>query len=127
MKYEKLFSPIQIRGVTFPNRVIQSAMGTLMVGVDKKVNQRVVDFLTARAKGGVGLVYSQCCGVDDNSTPEGFLCIGTDEQGESHKMLTKSIHVVGGKVFFRALYAQRRPRSMFRRTCPALTAALSPA
>ena len=57
MKYEKLFSPIQIRGVTFPNRVIQSAMGTLMVGVDKKVNQRVVDFLTARAKGGVGLVY----------------------------------------------------------------------
>lgn len=98
MKYEKLFSPIQIRGVTFPNRVIQSAMGTLMVGVDKKVNQRVVDFLTARAKGGVGLVYSQCCGVDDNSTPEGFLCIGTDEQGESHKMLTESIHAVGGKV-----------------------------
>lgn len=98
MKYSKLFSPIQIRGVTFPNRVIQSAMGTLMVGVDKKINQTVTDFLTARAKGGVGLVYSQCCGVDDNSTPEGFLCIGTDEQGDSHKMLTRSIHEVGGKV-----------------------------
>ena len=59
VKYSKLFSPIQIRGVTFPNRVIQSAMGTLMVGVDKKINQTVTDFLTARAKGGVGLVYSQ--------------------------------------------------------------------
>lgn len=98
MKYSKLFSPIQIRGTVFPNRVIQSAMGTLMVGRDKKINQTVVDFLTARAKGGVGLVYSQCCGVDDASTPEGFLCIGTDEQGESHKLLTESIHAAGGKV-----------------------------
>lgn len=98
MKYEHLFSPITIRGLTIPNRVVQSAMGTLMVGLDKKINQTVVDFLTARAKGGVGLVYAQCCGVHDPSTPEGFLCIGTDEQGESHKMLTEAIHAVGGKV-----------------------------
>jgi 2,4-dienoyl-CoA reductase-like NADH-dependent reductase (Old Yellow Enzyme family)/thioredoxin reductase len=97
MNYPKLFSPITIRGLTLKNRVVMSAMGMLMVGVDKKVNQKLTDYLAARAKGGVGLVYAQCCGIQDSTTPDGFLGIGTDELGESHKMLTEAIHKAGGK------------------------------
>ncbi len=97
MKYQNLFQPITIRDLTLPNRVIMSAMGSLMIGRDKKVNQQLTDYLTARAKGGVGLIYTPCSGVHDPSTPEGFLGIGTDEIGDSHKMLTESIHKAGGK------------------------------
>lgn len=97
MKYNHLFQPITIRNLTLPNRVIMSAMGSLMIGRDKKVTQQLTDYLTARAVGGVGLVYAPCCGVHDPSTPEGFLGIGTDEIGDSHKKLTESIHEAGGK------------------------------
>lgn len=97
MKYGHLFSPIKLRELILPNRVIMSAMGSLMIGRDKKVTQQLADYLAERAKGGVGLVYSPCCGVHDPSTPEGFLGIGTDEIGESHKLLTKAVHEAGGK------------------------------
>ena len=56
MKYGHLFSPIKLRELILPNRVIMSAMGSLMIGRDKKVTQQLADYLAERAKGGVGLV-----------------------------------------------------------------------
>ena len=98
MSFENLFQPLTVRGLTIPNRVIMSAMGSLMIGRDKKVSAQLIDYLTARAEGGVGLIYTPCCGVHDPSTPEGFLGIGTDEIAESHKALTEAVHKAGSKI-----------------------------
>ncbi len=98
MPFESLFQPLTVRDLTIPNRVIMSAMGSLMIGRDKKVSAQLIDYLTARAEGGVGLIYTPCCGVHDPSTPEGFLGIGTDEIAESHKALTEAVHKAGGKI-----------------------------
>lgn len=97
MKYQTLFSPLTIRGLTLKNRVVVSAMGSLMIGRDRKVSQQLADYLGERARGGVGLIYSPCAGVDDASCPEGMLAICNDEIGESHKLLTDAVHAGGGK------------------------------
>lgn len=96
-KFETLFSPLTMRGLTLKNRVVMSAMGSLMIGRDRKVSQQLADYLGARAAGGVGLIYSPCAGVDSDSTPEGMLAICDDEIGESHRLLTEAVHAGGGK------------------------------
>ena len=98
MNFPKLFSPITIRSLTLPNRVVMSAMGTKMVGDDRKMTQQIVDFLAARAEGGVGLLFSQVSSVHAPTSPKGFLAISTEETAESHRMLTEAIHAVGAKV-----------------------------
>lgn len=98
MVFPKLFSPITVRGLTLENRIVMSSMGTLMVGEDRKMTRQIVDFLTERAKNGVGLVYSQVSSVHEASAPPGFLAISNDEVAETHRMLTESIHAVGGTI-----------------------------
>lgn len=97
MKYETLFSPLTVRGLTLKNRVVVSAMGSLMIKKDRKVTKQLADYLGARAAGGAGLIYSPCAGVHDESCPEGMLAICSDEIGESHRLLTEAVHAGGGK------------------------------
>lgn len=129
MKYGHLFSPIKLRELILPNRVIMSAMGSLMIGRDKKVTQQLADYLAERAKGGVGLVYSPCCGVHDPSTPEGFLGIGTDEIGESHSCSPRQcMRPAANAAFssFRAVSVPLQPRSWYPPICPSLPTVPSP-
>lgn len=97
MNYETLFSPLTVRGLTLKNRVVVSAMGSLMIKKDRKVTKQLADYLGARAAGGAGLIYSPCAGVHDESCPEGMLAICNDEISESHRLLTEAVHAGGGK------------------------------
>ena len=59
--FDKLFSPITIRGLELPNRVVMSAMGTHESAASedgKSVTQKLIDFHVARAKGGCGLIIT---------------------------------------------------------------------
>ena len=47
--YESLFQPIKIAGVTIPNRIVRAPHGTLLI------DDSLIDYHVARAKGGVGL------------------------------------------------------------------------
>ena len=53
--FEKLFTPLQIRGLELKNRVILPAMGTKFAGKASYVTQQLIDYHVARVKGGCGL------------------------------------------------------------------------
>jgi 2,4-dienoyl-CoA reductase-like NADH-dependent reductase (Old Yellow Enzyme family)/thioredoxin reductase len=55
--YDKLFEPLQVGGVTIPNRVVRSPHGTGLVG------EELIAYHEARARGGVGMSTLEASGV----------------------------------------------------------------
>ncbi|MFH1088047.1 MAG: FAD-dependent oxidoreductase [Chloroflexota bacterium] len=53
----KLFEPGRIGGMHLKNRIVMAAMGNRgLCELDGRYNQRAIDYLVARARGGVGLI-----------------------------------------------------------------------
>jgi len=97
MAFTKLFSPIRIRGLELKNRVVMTGMATHMIENDYFVSDQLINYHTARAKGGVGLNTIEVCSVDTLSAQRNMLSISEDCFIEGHKRLTDSIHLAGGK------------------------------
>ena len=95
--FEKLFSPIKIRGMELKNRVMLPAMGTKFSGKASYVTDQLIDYHVARVKGGCGLNMVEVCSVHTPSAPRGFLSISEDEYVPGLKKLTDAIHAEGGK------------------------------
>lgn len=95
--FEKLFSPIQIKGMTLSNRVIMPAMGTRMASETCAVTQRLIDYHEARAKGGSGLNIVEVSSIHSPSAPAHFVSISEDHFIDGHKRLTDAIHKANGK------------------------------
>ena len=103
MKYEKLFTPIQINGVELKNRIVMSPMhdGLGLTGGD--VNAQVIEYFAARARGGVGLIINGFTVVCPDE-----LC-GTAGAGQSHlttldnrnsfQLLAERLHEYDCKLF----------------------------
>ena len=64
MPFNKLFEPIQLGNVTIKNRISMSAMGTGYHVEDHAFNDKYINYYAARAKGGVGLIFTSCSTVD---------------------------------------------------------------
>lgn len=96
MKYEHLFSPIRIRGLELKNRAMIPGMVTKMAD-NRYVTQQLIDYHTARAKGGAGINFIEATSVHQPSAPKSFLSIAEDEYVAGLKKLTDSIHAAGGK------------------------------
>lgn len=95
--FEKLFTPIDIKGMHLNNRVVFPAMGTKMAAEDGNVTQQIIDYQVARVKGGCGLNLSEVCSVHTPSAPRKFLGIHQDSYIASHKRFCDAIHEAGGK------------------------------
>ena len=95
--FEKLFSPITIRGMELKNRVMLPAMGTKFAGKASYVTDQLIDYHVARVKGGCGLNMVEVCSVHTPSAPRGFLSISESEYVPGLKKLTDAIHAEGGK------------------------------
>jgi len=64
-KLERVFEPIKIGGVTIPNRVVRTAHGTWIAHA--RINDELIAYHVARAKGGVGLSYIEMTSVHPSS------------------------------------------------------------
>lgn len=62
--YKKLFTSKKIGEMTVPNRIVMTAMGNYLANTDGSVSEEDIAFYGARAKGGVGLVITECACVD---------------------------------------------------------------
>lgn len=101
MPFDTLFSPIKIRGLELPNRVVMSAMGTHMsyASSDKRsVTEQIIGYHVARARGGCGLNTTEVCAVDAASAPFGFLSIADDGHIPGLKRLAEAVHEAGGHI-----------------------------
>ena len=95
--YEKLFTPVKIRGLELKNRIILPAMGTKFANKDRTVSQQLIDYHVERAKNGTALNIVEVCSVHPLSSPRKFLAIGEDKYIPGLKALTDAIHDAGGK------------------------------
>ena len=66
MALEKLFSPIAIGNLEIKNRIAMAPITTNWAPADGTVPDRIVDYLEARARGGVGLIILETVTVDEN-------------------------------------------------------------
>lgn len=67
--FPNLFSEAYIGNVKVRNRVVMAPMGTSHTGPDNRFNHELAEFYTARAKGGVGMVISECNSVQTDIDP----------------------------------------------------------
>ncbi len=95
----KLLSPISIGSMQVKNRMVMSPMTTNYGNEDQTPSERLIAFLAARARGGVGLITVEVCTVDvrQKYQPQS-LTLGSDEFIESHRRLTDALHDHGVKV-----------------------------
>lgn len=101
MPFDSLFSPINIRGLSLPNRVVMSAMGTHMPAASedgRSVTDQMIAYHVARAKGGCGLNTTEVCAVDAASAPVGFLSVADDEHIPGLRRLAQAVHEAGGHI-----------------------------
>ena len=105
MKYQKLFSPITVGGVTLKNRFAMAPMGPLgLADADGGWNQRGIDYYTERAKGGTGLIitgvtfFDQYVEKQDPSTVPNPLYKPVQFVKTSREM-TERVHAYGSKIF----------------------------
>jgi len=87
----KLFEPIDINGMTLPNRVVLTAMVTRLSGEDGLVNKDIIDRYVRFAKGEPGLIVLEAMAVHEaRSGP--LLRIGDDRFLPGLMDLRKALH-----------------------------------
>jgi len=107
-KFKNLFKPINIGEVFIKNRIALAPMGDFHQSFDPAkgtVNQRWINFLTERAKGGVGLLITGAFKVEDNITrfrEDGLVSwlVIAKESMYNYSELIKYVHTYGAKIFF---------------------------
>lgn len=95
--FEKLFTPIKIRGMELRNRIILPAMGTRMANDKSEITERLINYHVARTKGGCALNIVEVASVHTPSAPANFVSISEDHHIKGHRRLTDAIHKAGGK------------------------------
>ena len=95
----KLFEPIRIGSMQLANRIVMSPMTTGYAGLDQLPTRRLVDYLAARAKGGVGLITLEACVVDrrHREVPQS-MHFASDDVIDAHRAITDAIHAHGARV-----------------------------
>lgn len=105
MKYQKLFTPVQVGSVTLKNRFAMAPMGPLgLADANGGWNQRGIDYYVERAKGGTGLIitgvtfFDQVVEKQDPSTVPNPLYKPVNFVKTSREM-TERVHAYGSKIF----------------------------
>ncbi|MFL2934680.1 MAG: NADH:flavin oxidoreductase/NADH oxidase [Thalassobaculaceae bacterium] len=107
-KNAKLFSPLKLRSVTLPNRVVLSPLCMYSANSGVASNWQFAH-LSTFARGGVGLVFAEATAVEPKGriTPR---CLGiwTDEQAEALKPTTDFITSMGSVPGIQIAHAGRK-------------------
>jgi 2,4-dienoyl-CoA reductase-like NADH-dependent reductase (Old Yellow Enzyme family) len=77
MEFPNLFSRIKINGMEVKNRIVMTAMH-LGYTPEGFVTDRLVDFYSLRARGGVGLIIVGGCPIDEQGSMSGMIRIDHD-------------------------------------------------
>ena len=95
MAYERVFQPIQVGGVTIPNRIVRSAHGTLLTG------EAAIAYHEARARGGVGMITLEATGVHPMVASQ--VPLYSDAVLPYYREISQRIHA-HGTILFQQIY-----------------------
>jgi len=111
-KYPRLFSPLPVHTLTLKNRVVMPPMCTDYATIGGAVTDRLVDYYTARARGGVGLIDVEFAYVHPaGKVFEHMLGIYDDKLIPGLRKLTDSVHQGGAKIMIQIAHGGRRGHS----------------
>ncbi len=116
MHFPHIFQKGRIGSAALRNRLIMSLYPT-KYATDSKVNERMIEFYRARARGGVAMIVLDCPCLDYPNAYKGpnELRFDTPESAEAVKDLLGAIHAEGAKAFMQLNYPKER---IFNREVP---------
>ena len=99
-RYRTLFSPLTLRGVTLPNRVVMMPMGSDFASVTGEVSDEHIEYYRLRARGGTGLILVEnvCVKYPEGSNGTTQLRIDADCFVPRLFKLTETLHRCGSMV-----------------------------
>ncbi len=96
MLFPKLFSPIKLRDLELKNRIVLPAMGTKFAH-NSLINDQIINFHVARAKGGTGLAFLEVTSVHAPSAPGHYFSIADDSFIPGLSRFNAAVHAAGAK------------------------------
>lgn len=111
MKYfPEIFSPHSIGGLLVKNRIVMGPMLVAFANSDGSVSDTVVDYYTARARGGVGLIIVEASCVDSQAGRESITQLNIDHPRyiQGLERLSSSIKAYGARAFIQLFHAGRQ-------------------
>ena len=102
-----LFSPLEIRGKVIKNRILSTGHDTTMP-TDATVNDALIAYHKARAKGGAGLIITQVAGVHETARYTSHMLMATDDECiAGYRRLAEACHAEGCAVFSQLFHPGR--------------------
>jgi 2,4-dienoyl-CoA reductase-like NADH-dependent reductase (Old Yellow Enzyme family)/thioredoxin reductase len=110
--YPRLFSEITLHTLTLKNRVVMPPMCTNYATIGGAVTDRLIDYYTARARGGVGLINVEFAYVHPaGKVFDHMLGIYDDKLIPGLKRLCDSVHRGGARIIIQIAHGGRRGHS----------------
>lgn len=110
-RFPLLFSPVTVRNVTIKNRILSTGHGTRLA--HRHVNDDLIAYHRARARGGAGLIVTEVGGVHETAYyAAGTLKVDTDECIPGYRALAAACHEYDCKVFGQLFHAGREIATM---------------
>lgn len=98
--YAKLFTPFKIGSVELKNRLFVPGMGTNLAEPNGEAGPKLIKYYTERAKGGFGLIITECTAITKEGKSLIYECgLWDDSLIPSYQKLTASVHEAGAKIF----------------------------
>jgi 2,4-dienoyl-CoA reductase-like NADH-dependent reductase (Old Yellow Enzyme family) len=95
----QLFTPISIGTMEVKNRIAMAPMASDYAASDGSVSQRLIDYLVARAEGGVGLITCEMTTIDEFSPYVlRTVALWDDKFIPGFKRLSDAVHAHGAKI-----------------------------
>ena len=110
MEFPYLFSPITINGMELKNRIVMTAMH-LGYTPEGTVTDTLIDFYTARARGGVGFIVVGGCPIDETGGMPGMIGISDDRFIPGLERLTRAVKEGGARIAAQLYQAGRYTHS----------------
>lgn len=112
MKFNHIFQPITINGLTLKNRLVMPAMHT-SYAVGGFATERFNECYWRIAEGGVGLIMVGGCALDNHAGYPDMMDLSEDCFIESYKVFTDGIHARGCKVAVQLMQTGRYGQKAF--------------
>ena len=111
-EFKHLFSPIRVGSLEVKNRIVMSPMGTGLASVNGEVTASLINYYTARARGGVGLITTE----DTLVCPKYWYGPNNPRLNEDRFIqgwsdLARAVHVFGAKIAPQLMHPSFNARS----------------
>ncbi len=103
---KKIFEPVKIGSIEAKNRLTMTAMGSSF-SENGYCTEQFIEYMTARAKGGWGIIVTELCRVTDESLNP-IMGLYEDGQIASYQKMTEAVHAYGTKIFVQLMHSGRR-------------------